>query len=151
MESCQTLLEVRESPIQGNGVFATRRIAKGRRLIEYKGVRREEACYADDDEAYVCLFDIGRGLVIDPRTNGNIAQYINHSCTPNCESVLEDGRVYIETVRPIAAGEEITYDYAVTVDSTPSRAEREQYVCRCGSSGCRGTLLDLASAEEHRK
>lgn len=135
-------LEVRKSAIQGRGVFAARGIAKGQRLIEYKGTRRRWACY-DDDQDYVCLFDVGRGLVVDPRQNGNIARYINHSCDPNCEAVLDNGRIYIESLRAIAKGEEITYDYALTFERPPSKRDMERYRCYCRGANCRGTLLQI--------
>ena len=137
-------IEVRESKIHGTGVFAIQKIRKGVRLIEYTGIRKRWSSFKHDNDAYVCLFDVGRGLVVDPRKNGSIARFINHSCRPNCEAVLEDGRVYIESIRAIAVGEEITYDYAVTLDRRPSKADIRKYACRCGSGNCRGTLLEAA-------
>jgi len=42
-----------------------------------------------------------------------MAMFVNHSCDPNCETDEEDGRIYIESIRDIAAGEELTYDYCL--------------------------------------
>jgi len=140
MKTRTKLIEVRESDIHGKGVFARTHIPAGVRLTEYTGTKRRWSCLGEDD-GYACLFDVGRGLVIDPRENGNLARFINHSCTPNCESVLDDGRIYIESVREIRPGEEITYDYSLILGYSPSRADRQNYVCRCNSPGCRGTLI----------
>ena len=66
---------------------------------------------------------------------------VNHSCDPNCETVIEGARVFIEAIRTIQPGEELTYDYRLTIDGKLTKKERAQYVCRCGTPRCRGTLL----------
>src|SRR5690606_26357558 len=82
------------------------------------------------------------GRVIDASVRGNAARWINHSCAPNCESQEDDdGRVFIEAKRPIAKGEELTYDYRLTIDGRLTKAEREWFTCRCGAARCRGTML----------
>src|SRR6185503_19295969 len=92
--------EVQPSAIAGLGAFATRRIRKGTRIIEYQGERiaPEEADRRYDDErnpqALVLLFTVNKRTYIDAGVDGNEARYINHSCEPNCEAVLEAGRVY---------------------------------------------------------
>jgi hypothetical protein len=68
--------------------------------------------------------------------------FINHSCDPNCETVEEDGRIWINAIRNIAAGEEITYDYCL-YDS-----DEDEAICNCGAKNCRGTLY---SKEELRR
>ena len=82
-----------------------------------------------------------KGVVIDPRGNGNIAFFINHSCEPNCQAVLVGDRVYIESLRKIKAGDEITYNYVLTLGKRPSQKERLMYPCKCGASKCRKSLL----------
>src|SRR3984957_9332283 len=86
---------VRRSRIQGRGVFATRPIAEGERIVEYIGDRlshdeADEAC--PDDEAterhHTFLFAVDDDLVIDGSRNGNDARFINHSCAPNTEVVI---------------------------------------------------------------
>jgi len=139
---------VRHSTIHGRGVFATEPIKRGQLIIEYKGQRTswDEALARPDsdpdDSAHTFLFQLDDGRVIDARVRGNAARWINHSCTPNCVTHEDErGRVLIEARRAIRMGEELTYDYRLTVDGRLTRRERAQYACRCGTSKCRGSLL----------
>ena len=139
---------VRRSAIHGRGVFATDVIRRGERIIEYKGQRAtwdeamERPDSDPDDPAHTFLFELDDGRVIDARVRGNAARWINHSCAPNCQTFEDErGRVFIEARRKIQPGEELTYDYKLIVDGRLSKAERAQYVCRCGKRGCRGTLI----------
>ena len=139
--------EIRPSPIQGRGVFATRRIRKGTRMIEYTGERltppAADARYNDDRSAHphVLLFTVDRRTVIDAGVGGNEARYFNHSCAPNCEAVTEQRRVYLEALRTIAAGEELTFDYQLERGGWPTAEWERRYACRCGAATCRGTML----------
>ena len=63
--------------------------------------------------------------------------YVNHSFAPN--GVWHLG--FIFAARELEPGEELTYDYRLTVDDPLTKKERAAYVCRCGSKKCRGTLL----------
>ena len=108
---------MRDSTIQGVGVFARGPIAVGTRIIEYTGEviseREGDVRYDDPTMArhHTYLMALEDGRCIDAAVGGNAARLINHSCEPNCESVEVDGRVWIDAIRPIAAGEELTYDY----------------------------------------
>jgi uncharacterized protein len=141
-------VETRDSGIHGRGVYATRPIRKGTRIIEYLGERISHG-EADrryevkgDDDGHTFLFIASRRTVIDAGVNGNEARFINHSCAPNCETVIENGRVFIEAIRHIQAGEELGYDYQLTWESTDDPLELALYACRCGAKQCRGTMLD---------
>jgi SET domain-containing protein len=91
-------------------------------------------------------------VVIDATVDGNEARFINHSCDPNCESVIEGGRVFIEARKPIKSGEELAYDYAYTRDGSETEEEETAlYGCRCGTKKCRGTILAPLSKAEQRK
>lgn len=139
---------VRKSRIQGRGVFATRPIAAGERIVEYLGARltHEEAdAECPDDEALVrhhtFLFAVDDRVVIDGGRNGNDARFINHSCDPNCEVVISRQRVFIHALRDICTGEELLYDYWYMTDESYTLSDlRRIYPCRCGSESCRGTL-----------
>jgi SET domain-containing protein len=139
--------EIRASPMQGQGAFALRRIPAGTRLIEYVGERlspaESEARYPEvaGERHHTFLFAIDDEIVIDAAVGGNEARFINHSCDPNCDAVIEDGRIWIETIRDIAAGEELAYDYAYELEERHSPAAKRRYPCRCGAASCRGTIL----------
>ena len=139
---------VRKSRIHGRGVFAARSIAKGERLIEYKGERitwqEAERRYPIDPVPYhTFLFEIGDGtMCIDAIRKANAAKWINHSCSPNCEAVEdEDERIFIEAARAIRRGEELTYDYNFILEERHTPAQKRLYPCWCGARNCRGTML----------
>jgi len=141
------MIQVRRSRLHGRGVFARRRIRKGTRIIEYLGDRvshreadrRYEHRPVTDNHTF--LFIVDRAVVIDAGSAGNHARYINHSCDPNCESVIEDRRVFIEAIRSIEAGEELTYDYQIGRDRDDPPNVDQIFACRCGARGCRGSML----------
>jgi SET domain-containing protein len=138
-------ISVRRSNIHGKGVFATTWIPKGARIIEYKGQRMSEAeadrKYADDDTPHTFLFLLDNEIVIDANFRGNSARWINHSCKPNCEAVEEGGRMYIDALRNISPGAELTYDYNLVVEERHTPKLKKFYACGCGRRGCRGTIL----------
>jgi len=138
---------VRQSRIHGRGVFAARQIRKGTRIIEYVGERvthaeadrRYEDRPADDNHTF--LFIVDARTVIDAGVDGNAARYINHSCSPNCETVTEKRRIFIEAIRTIRAGEELSYDYQIQREPGDGPDIDEIFACRCGAENCRGTML----------
>ena len=139
--------EIRVSPMQGLGVFATRHIPAGIRLIEYAGERltpaQADARYPDvpGERHHTFLFAIDDEIVIDAAVNGNEARFINHSCDPNCDAVIDNRRIWIETIRDIEPGEELAYDYAYVLEERHTPAAKKRFPCRCGSARCRGTIL----------
>src|SRR4029077_4604502 len=114
------LLEVRASPLHGLAVFAARRIRKGTPIIDYLGEPLSHAeadrRYEDKDvgDAHTFLFIVDSRTVIDAGVDGNEARFVNHACEPNCESVIENRCVFIDALRTIEPGEELTYDYQIT-------------------------------------
>lgn len=140
-------LEVRGSDIHGRGVFARRDIAKGSRLIEYVGqritkaesIRRAERQYDTHrnnvSHGAVYIFEINKRHDIDGNVEWNPARWINHSCEPNSEAVIEKGRVWIEAIRDITRGEEISYDYGYDY------AHHQEHPCRCGTPSCAGYIV----------
>jgi SET domain-containing protein len=141
------LIGVRDSPLHGLGVFAARRIRKGTRIIEYLG---ERVSHAEADrryehkgasDAHTFLFIVDSRTVIDAGVGGNEARFINHACEPNCESVIENRRVFIDAVRAIEPGEELTYDYQIKREPDDPPDIDSIFACRCGSARCRGSML----------
>jgi hypothetical protein len=151
------LIEVRRSDVHGLGVFAAKRIAKGDRIIEYVGERvsHDEADrrYEEKDanDSHTFLFIVDSKTVIDAGVDGNDARFFNHSCDPNCESTVEKRRVYIEALRDIEPGTELTYDYQIhREDDDPANID-EVFACRCGFPQCRGTMLWPTERKPKRK
>jgi hypothetical protein len=140
-------LRVRRSKVHGRGVFATRDIRKGERIVEYVGERvsHQEADrryeHKDDNDNHTFLFIVDRKTVIDAGVGGNDARFINHSCDPNCESITQQRRVFIDAIRNIGAGEELAYDYQIQRDADDSADVDEVFACRCTATACRGTML----------
>jgi uncharacterized protein len=151
------LVEARSSRIHGTGVYATTFIKKGTRIIEYLGERISHS-EADrryerkgDDDGHTFLFIASSRTVIDAGVDGNEARFINHHCKPNCETVIENSRVFIEAIRNIKPGEELGYDYQLTWESSDDPQELALYECRCGAPRCRGTMLDREPLDKAKK
>lgn len=100
--------------LTGLGLFATRPIKKRVRIAEYKGPRlnlkQAEKAEASGNRY---LFEVNGRWTIDGKARGNIARYFNHSCNPNTDSTIRNGRVFIFTLRNIKPGEELTYNYGI--------------------------------------
>ena len=122
----------RRSSVHGYGVFAAEPIAKNTRIIDYAGelvqnrdsTAREERYLAD---GCIWVFRVNRRWSRDAAVGGNIARFINHACRPNCWWEIVGTTIWIRASRAIAAGEELTYDYATIGDHT--------IPCRC-RPGC---------------
>jgi SET domain-containing protein len=136
---------VRKSPVHGRGVFAAKAFRKGDRIIEYTGRRILWSSVPRElDDPRMYFFAIGDGKwVIDPSVDGNEAQWINHSCDPNCVIRERKGRIFIDALRNIRATEELFYDYNLETDADVPRTKEieDECPCRCHSPRCRGTLL----------
>lgn len=144
----------RRSAIHGNGVFAAVDIPAGTRLIQYRGKllthAQSDERYGDGvDSGHTFLFALNDDYVIDANEGGNGARWINHGCAPNCEAVIDEDaggdsrrdRVFIESIRDIRKGEELTYDYGIVLGVRHTPAMKRIWACRCGAPQCTGTML----------
>lgn len=142
-----SVIEVLESDLHGRGVFARKRIEKGSRIIRYKGKKitnEEGADRYDEDEMdshHTFLFTLDDKYCLDGGEKGNEARFINHSCNPNCEAVQEGNKIYIDAVKNIKKGQELTFDYALCSDGELTDDWEEFYACFCGAKKCRGVML----------
>jgi len=139
---------VKESKIHGKGVFAKKKIPKGTKVIEYVGEkitkkeaekradRQVELAMGNGEVGAVYIFELNKRYDIDGNVEWNPAKWINHSCDPNCEAEIEDGHIWITSIRDIEKGEEITYNYGYDIDNY------KDHPCRCGSKNCVGYILD---------
>jgi SET domain-containing protein len=140
-------VQVRRSTVHGRGVFAQRDIGSGERIIEYRGelitwpeaLARHPRDPADPNHTF--FFHIDEQFVIDGGVGGNASRWINHACEPNCRAEQVGQRVFIRALRPIQAGEELFYDYALVLDGRHTARLKRAFACHCGASSCRGTML----------
>jgi len=130
------LLTFRGSAIHGAGGFANRDIPNGMRIIEYLGERiskQESLRRCEQNNEYI--FRLNEQEDLDGHVTWNPARLLNHSCAPNCEAQLQDGRIWILAIRDIAAGEEITFNYGYDLE------DFQRYPCNCGSPDCVGFMV----------
>ncbi len=127
-------LVIAPSAIHRWGVYAGEAIPAKRKLMEYTGERcnrTETKRRAGGSLNY--MFTLNSYWALDGTVGGSGAEYVNHSCDPNCYAWIFKDHILYMTKRPIKKGEEITLDYhfAKDVDRVP---------CSCGSAKCRGTI-----------
>ena len=132
--------------VTGLGLFATKAIARRATIVSYRGRRipTAEAQRRERRFGAKYMFELNRKWTIDGSPRWNLGRYANHSCRPNAQPVARRGRVVLVALRPIAAGEEITFDYG------------EEYVelffkksgCRCAD--CRGRAARRRSSAPRR-
>ncbi|MBB4842897.1 SET domain-containing protein [Paucibacter oligotrophus] len=140
-------IQVRNSGVHGRGVYALQAIAAGETIIEYTGERIswDEAMdrhpHDPSQPNHTFYFHIDDGRVIDALFGGNSSRWINHACEPNCEADEVDGRVYIKALVDLNPGEELFYDYGLTIDERYTAKLKKEFACYCGSPRCRGTML----------
>ncbi len=132
------VIERKKSKLHGYGVFALESINKNKRIIDYAGElitnkqseRREDRYLA---KGCIWVFRVNRNWSRDAAVGGNIARFINHSCTPNCW-IDVDARtktIWVRASKRIRKGQELTYDYNTEGDKV--------IPCRC-RPGCKTKL-----------
>ncbi|MFT4312531.1 MAG: SET domain-containing protein [Candidatus Woesearchaeota archaeon] len=138
---------VKKSGIHNKGVFAKQDIKRGTHIIEYVGrkiTKKESDAIADKqleksrknaEDGAVYVFTLNKRYDIDGNVSWNPARYINHSCSPNAQAVIDNGHIWIVATKRIQKGEEITYDYGYDVDNYT------EHPCRCGSKNCIGYIV----------
>jgi uncharacterized protein len=97
----------------GLGLFATKPIKKGAKIVRYFGPLLDSRKEKDDAIENKYLFELNGRWTIDGSVRKNVARYINHACRPNAESDVmpRKRKVVIRAIKNIAPGEEINYDY----------------------------------------
>ena len=138
-------LIIRSSSIHAAGCYTTSPISKGVKVVEYTGPRvsKRQADARFKDSKITYLFGVGDGSTV---INGfGMAMYINHSCDPNCETEELNGRVWVMSLRAIAPGEELTYDYNLY------DGDEDDARCYCGARNCRQTMYSPQEIARQKK
>lgn len=110
------MIQKRRSTIQGWGVFATQPINKNTRIVTYDGekITNKESLKREKrylKKGHIWCFKLNRLYVRDAAVGGNIARFVNHSCTPNCYTRVIGDKIWIIAARNIRKGQEMTYNY----------------------------------------
>ena len=124
------------SPIHGLGGFAKQNLPKGTAVIEYVGekiAKEESAKRCEASNEFIFALDDRHDL--DGNVEWNPARFINHSCAPNCEAEVTEGRIWLIAARDIRAGEELTFNYGFDLE------DYRNYPCRCGARECVGFIV----------
>ncbi len=122
-------MSIRKTKKFGKGVYADQKIRKGEVIACFDGAIYDDNYEPWTDDMFNHAIQIGPALWRDSK---GCARFINHSCEPNCGI---KGLTRVVAMRPIVAGEQISWDYEMT--------EKNKYwkmKCKCGASGCRGTI-----------
>ncbi len=147
------LLRFDKSKIHGWGVYAEEQINSGDLIIEYRGEIIGNAVADKREKEYEkaklddYMFRIDAHTVCDATLLGNVARYINASCSPNCYTQIitagESKRIVIYAKKDIQRGEELCYDYKFSLEYDPAK----RILCHCGSADCRGFMNWVSSTE----
>jgi len=140
MSEYHPLICFKPSAIHGTGGFAKAAIPPGTRIIEYVGEKIDKAeSNRRCSEGNHFVFFLDEDFNLDGDVPTNPARALNHSCAPNCDAELIDGRIWIVARHAIQQDEEITFNYGYDL------VDLEDHPCRCGSTECLGYIV----AEEH--
>ena len=148
------LYKVRRSKIDNFGLYASKDIKKGSKVIEYKGkvITRKEAeenPKYDNDKA-IYLFNLNKRYDLDGDFKFNTARLINHSCNPNCEVDIIKNEIWISAIKNIKKNTELSYDYGYPFD----KDDFKDHECKCGSKKCIGYIIsqdDWTKYEKYKK
>jgi uncharacterized protein len=115
----------------GLGLFATKPIKKGAKIVRYFGRLLDSRKKKDDAIENKYLFELNSRWTIDGSMRENIARYINHACKPNAESDVRPRKrkIVIRAIKNIELGEEINYDYGTDY----FKAYLKPIGCKCGA------------------
>ena len=134
------LYKIKKSNIDKRGLYASKNIKPGEKVIEYVGKlitkkETEENPKFDNGKA-IYLFNLNNRYDLDGDFTYNTARLINHSCNPNCEIESKGLKLWISSIRDIKKNEELSYDYGFSFDEN-----YKEFPCKCGSNNCCGYII----------
>ncbi|MDC8783602.1 SET domain-containing protein [Roseateles koreensis] len=128
-------LTVADSVIDGLGVFAAEPIPARRKIGELRGeaISVREARRRAKGRARIHIVEVSETRAVDATDSKDALRHINHSCAPNAQLRISQGRVEFYALRDIEPGEELSCDYGESHHEGRLR-------CRCGAPNCAGRL-----------
>ena len=134
------LYKIGKSVIDNKGLYASKNIKKGTKIINYVGkiITKKETDTNPkfDNEKAIYLYNLNSKYDLDGDFKYNTARLINHSCDPNCEVDGKGLKLWISAIKDIKKGDELTYDYGFSFDE-----DYRQFPCKCASKYCCGYIV----------
>ena len=134
------LYKIGKSVIDNKGLYATKNIKKGTKIINYVGkiITKKETDKNPkfDNNKAIYLYNLNSKYDLDGDFKYNTARLINHSCDPNCEVDGSGLKLWISAIKDIKKGDELSYDYGFGFDE-----DYRQFPCKCGSNNCCGYIV----------
>ena len=149
IKNVKKLYTIKNSKLHGKGLFASCNIKAETNIVEYVGEKITKAqsdkiaetqlkkSQKNREEGQVYIFTLDDKYDINGNVNFNKAKLMNHSCDPNCDTDIIDGKIWIRSYKNIKKGDELTYDYGFTFDTDDFR----DHVCKCGTKKCVGFIV----------
>jgi uncharacterized protein len=126
-----------KSSIAGKGLFAIRDIPTSTPIIRYAGrLIRKEIALERLEDGNDMLMEVSDYYDVDAKEGGNNSRFLNHSCSPNCESQIEGMKILIYSTRKIREGRELTINY-----NYPFCEETADNPCYCDAKNCLGYVI----------
>ena len=134
------LYKIGKSVIDNKGLYASKDIKKGTKIINYVGkiITKKETDTNPkfDNGKAIYLYNLNSKYDLDGDFKYNTARLINHSCDPNCEVDGEGLKLWISAIKDIKKGDELSYDYGFSFDE-----DYRQFPCKCASKYCCGYIV----------
>ena len=129
---------------RGRGLYATRNIKEGERIIDYVGKiitkKQTEESAKFDNAKPIYLFNLNKKYDLDGDVSWNTARLINHSCSNNCDYNGIGLKLWVVAIKDIKKNEELTCDYGFGYDE-----DYKQFPCKCRSKNCCGYIVRAES------
>lgn len=134
---------IKDTKNKNKGLFSMKSFGKNDILFRFDGISITTNVPAVVDERFL---QIGTNLYLN--INDHMGVFCNHSCNPNSYIKISVNTAFLLALRPIAFGEEITYDYSLTSTETADTWSME---CNCAIFGCRKLITGFSSLPEKQQ
>ena len=125
----ETPFYIKECPGRGRSVFTNRMYMPDEYVMPFTGMKTHISQIID----FTHYLQVAPDFFISP--SGNADDFVNHSCDPNCALYFYNDTLVLRAIRPIAIGEELSFDYGTIMFNEPTT-----FQCACGNPGCRGKI-----------